>query len=215
MRWTETLASGLLEVAPDAIVVSDSDGGIVFANAAARAMFGADDLVGASVDVLVPPANPPMVERVRAYLGATQPDKRVGQPLRAVRRDGTLFSAEITLSVVEGHIFAVLHDLSGQTGADRARSLLASIVQSSHDAIVSTDLDGLVLSWNPGAERLYGYTAGEMLGRSKDLIIPPSRRADEAEIRTIVAAGGRVDPYRTSASAPTAPSSPCRCWCRP
>lgn len=197
MRWTEKLASGLLEVAPDAIVICDSDGEIVFVNAAARAMFGSDDLVGAPVDVLVPPANPPMVERVRAYLGATQPDKRVGQPLRAVRRDGTLFSAEVTLSVVEGHIFAVLHDLSGQTGADRARSLLASIVQSSHDAIVSTDLDGVVLSWNPGAERLYGYTAGEMLGRSKDLIIPPSRRADEAEIRTIVAADGRVDPYRT------------------
>ena len=198
MRWTETLAIGLLEVAPDAIVVSDGDGVIVFANAAARAMFGADELVGASVDVLVPPTNPPMVERVRAYLSATHPDRRQGQPLRAIRRDGTLFSVEITLSVVEGHLVAVLHDLSAQSGVDRARSLLASIVQSSHDAIISTDLDGMVLSWNPGAERLYGYTAGEMLGRSKDLIIPPSRRSDEAEIRAIVAAGGRVDPYRTT-----------------
>ncbi|MEV0562567.1 PAS domain S-box protein [Dactylosporangium sp. NPDC050588] len=197
MRWTETLASGLLEVAPDAIVVADGDGWIVFANAAARAMFGTDDLVGASVDVLVPPATPTMTERVRAYLGAVQPDRRQGQPLRAVRHDGTQFSAEVVLSVVEGHIFAVLHDLGAATGVDRARSLLASIVQSSHDAIVSTDLDGIILSWNPGAERLYGYTAGQMLGRSKDLIIPPERRADEAEIRSIVAAGGRVDPYRT------------------
>ena len=167
MRWTETLAIGLLEVAPDAIVVSDGDGVIVFANAAARAMFGNDGLVGASVDVLVPPSVPPMVERVRAYLSTTHPDRRQGQPLRAVRSDGTLFSIEITLSVVEGHLVAVLHDLSAQSGVDRARSLLASIVQSSHDAIVSTDLDGLVLSWNPGAERLYNYTAGELLGRSK------------------------------------------------
>ncbi|MET7426085.1 PAS domain S-box protein [Dactylosporangium sp. NPDC005555] len=197
VRWTEALAGGLLEVAPDAIVVSDGDGVIAFANAAARAMFGTQHLVGESVNVLVPPANPPMIDRVRAYLGATHPDRRQGQPLRAVRHDGTLFSAEVTLSVVEGHIFAVLHDLSGATGVDRARSLLASIVQSSHDAIVSTDLEGIVLSWNPGAERLYGHTAGEMLGRSKDVIIPPSRRDDETEIRSIVAAGGRVDPYRT------------------
>jgi PAS domain S-box-containing protein len=77
------------------------------------------------------------------------------------------------------------------------QALLASIVQSSHDAIVSTDLDGTILTWNPSAERLYGYPAERVLGWPVDALIPPDRRMDEAEIRTLVAAGGRVDRYRT------------------
>jgi two-component system, cell cycle sensor histidine kinase and response regulator CckA len=76
-------------------------------------------------------------------------------------------------------------------------ALFEAIVQSSHDAIVATDLGGSILSWNPGAERLYGYPAAEAIGRPADDLIPPEKRADEAYIRTIVAAGAHVDRYRT------------------
>ena len=76
-------------------------------------------------------------------------------------------------------------------------ALFEAIVQSSHDAIVATDLGGGILSWNPGAERLYGYPAAEAVGRPVDDLIPPEKRADEAYIRTIAAAGARVDRYRT------------------
>ena len=56
-------------------------------------------------------------------------------------------------------------------------ALFEAIVQSSHDAIVATDLRGRILSWNPGAERLYGYPAAEAVGRPVDDLIPPAGRA--------------------------------------
>ena len=52
---------------------------------------------------------------------------------------------------------------------------LASIIESSHDAVISTSLDGTVTSWNPGAERLYGYSAAEMIGHNADVLIPAVR----------------------------------------
>jgi PAS domain S-box-containing protein len=79
----------------------------------------------------------------------------------------------------------------------QAQHLLASIVQSSHDAIVAMTLDQRVLSWNPGAERLYGYTADEMLGEHIDRVVPVERRGDEREIVDLVASGGRLDRFRT------------------
>ncbi|MGI5243519.1 PAS domain S-box protein [Dactylosporangium sp. CA-139066] len=200
MRWTVRLAESLLEVLPDALVVTGDDGRVVLANAAARELFRREDMAGLSIDELVPPETHPMLPRLLAYMEGEHPLRRAGQPLRMVRRDGTQFLADITLSVVEAEegrfLYSAIRDTAAE-GFDPAQSLLASIVQSSHDAIVTTDLDGLVLTWNPGAERLYGYAAGEMVGRPKDLIIPPDRRCDEAEIRAIVAAGGRVDRYRT------------------
>ncbi|GGM09608.1 PAS domain S-box protein [Dactylosporangium sucinum] len=202
MQWTERLACDLLEVSPDAIVVTREDGRIMLANAAARRLFDREDgpFVGEPADVLVPPELRPLTPRVLAYLDGPHPPQRTGQPLSMIRRDGSQFQADVTLSIVQGedgrYLVTTIRDANA-TGADPAQVVLASIVQSSHDAIVTTDLDGNVLSWNPGAERLYGLTAGEMIGRSKDRIIPPDRRPDEAEIREIVAAGGRIDPYRT------------------
>ncbi|MER7008131.1 PAS domain S-box protein [Dactylosporangium sp. NPDC000555] len=200
MRWTVRLAEGLLEATPDALVVAGDDGRVALANAGARALFGREDLVGQPIDELVPPETHPLLPRLLAYMAGDHPLRRSGQPLRMLRGDGTQFLADVALSVLDAEegrfVYATIRD-TGTEGFDPAQSLLASIVQSSHDAIVTTDLDGLVLSWNPGAERLYGYTAGEMIGRSKDVIIPPDRRPDEAGVRVVVAAGGRVDQYRT------------------
>ena len=75
--------------------------------------------------------------------------------------------------------------------------LLASIVLSSHDAIVSMTLDRRILSWNHGAEILYGYSAAEMVGRPADLLIPEDRRTDEWEIISLVAMGARLERFRT------------------
>ncbi|WP_238013866.1 PAS domain S-box protein [Dactylosporangium sp. AC04546] len=202
MQWTERLAHDLLEVSPEAIVVTREDGRIMLANAAARRLFDRETgaFVGEVADVLVPPELRPLTPRVLAYLAGQHPQQRTGQPLSMIHRDGSQFQADVSLSIVHAddgqYLVATIRDANA-TGADPAQVMLASIVQSSHDAIVTTDLDGMVLSWNPGAERLYGLSAGEMIGRSKDRIIPPDRRPDEAEIREIVAAGGRIDPYHT------------------
>jgi PAS domain S-box-containing protein len=86
---------------------------------------------------------------------------------------------------------------AGEVLDPQTQALLASIVLSSHDAIISTALDGRILTWNHGAEILYGYPADEMIGRSTELIIPADRRADEREIISLVAQGARLERYRT------------------
>ena len=74
---------------------------------------------------------------------------------------------------------------------------LASIIESSHDAVISEGLDGLVTSWNPGAERLYGYSRAEMIGRNIDVLIPSRRRAAEQEIQDATARGEPMEQYQT------------------
>src|SRR5262245_23372169 len=81
--------------------------------------------------------------------------------------------------------------------ADEDRSLLAAIIESSDDAIVSKTLDGIVTSWNAGAERLFGYTAAEAVGRSITLIIPPDRRHEEDMILERLRRGERIDHFET------------------
>ncbi|MDI6105819.1 PAS domain S-box protein [Actinoplanes sp. NEAU-A12] len=195
----------LLDTAPDAIIVSRSDGIITMANRRAHDMFGypAEHLLGRVIEDLVPEEERPGHPGQRhAYLsGAHPPLRRL--PLRGLRRDGTVFPVEVSLSAVaapdgEMYVTAVLRDDTVQREAARTRSLLASIVQSSHDAIVTTDLDGRVLSWNPGAEALYGHPAADMIGRSIDGIIPEERRSDEEQLRRMVRLGGRVDRYRST-----------------
>jgi PAS domain S-box-containing protein len=80
---------------------------------------------------------------------------------------------------------------------DAAALHLAALVQSSDDAIVSKDLDGIVQSWNPAAERLFGYTAAEMIGRSIRAIIPADRQGEEDEVLRSIRQGERVEHFET------------------
>ncbi|MGC1764725.1 MAG: PAS domain S-box protein [Pseudolabrys sp.] len=77
------------------------------------------------------------------------------------------------------------------------RSLLASIVETSDDAIVSKNLDGVITSWNRGAERVFGYSAGEVVGQPITIVIPEDRQREEREILTRLGQGERIDHYET------------------
>lgn len=80
---------------------------------------------------------------------------------------------------------------------EETKALLAAIVESSDDAIISKDLNGIVTSWNAGAERIFGYSAEEMIGKPAELLIPADRVDEEASILTRVRRGERVDHYET------------------
>src|SRR5579863_6543659 len=83
----------------------------------------------------------------------------------------------------------------GQTVGARGR--LAAIVESSDDAIISKTLDGFILTWNPAAERVFGYSAQEAVGKSMMMLIPPDRRTEEPSILARIAGGERVDHFET------------------
>jgi PAS domain S-box-containing protein len=78
-----------------------------------------------------------------------------------------------------------------------AHAQLAAIVRSSHDAIISKTLDGVIVTWNHAAEQLYGYPAGEVVGRHAELLYPPERRQEESDILAQISRGERLDQYIT------------------
>ena len=88
-------------------------------------------------------------------------------------------------------------DITERKRAEQATRLLAAIVESSHDAIVSKSLNGVITSWNKGAERLFGYAAEEAVGQNITLIIPPERRDEERTIVEQLTRGERIDHFET------------------
>src|ERR1700719_2380748 len=88
-------------------------------------------------------------------------------------------------------------DITERKRAEEATLLLAAIVESSHDAIVSKSLNGVITSWNKGAERLFGYTAEEAVGENITLIIPPDHRDEERTIIEQLTRGERIDHFET------------------
>src|SRR6202158_3409821 len=88
-------------------------------------------------------------------------------------------------------------DVTERKRGEQATRLLAAVVESSHDAIVSKDLDGIITSWNKGAERLFGYPAEEAVGENITLIIPSDRRDEERAILERLTRGERVDHFET------------------
>ena len=88
-------------------------------------------------------------------------------------------------------------DVTERKRGEQATRLLAAVVASSHDAIVSKNLDGIITSWNTGAERLFGYAAEEAIGQNITLIIPPDRRDEERAIVEQLTRDERVDHFET------------------
>ncbi|MBV9332167.1 MAG: PAS domain S-box protein, partial [Alphaproteobacteria bacterium] len=92
---------------------------------------------------------------------------------------------------------ASLLDVGEQRRHEQVRQQLANIVDSSSDAIFSEDLDGLIVSWNRGAERLYGYAAAEVIGKSITVLMPPDLQTEERQILARVARGEHIESYET------------------
>jgi PAS domain S-box-containing protein len=96
----------------------------------------------------------------------------------------------------EGYVGGCL-DIHDQKEAAEARHRLAAIVESSEDAIIGKDLNGIVTSWNRGAEAIFGYTANEMIGQSILKVIPPELQDDESRILQTIARGERIQHFET------------------
>lgn len=122
---------------------------------------------------------------------------------RCVRKDGSHIWVNLTVSGVRDsagklkHFISVMEDISERRDAEAARSWLAAIVQSSDDAIVSKDLNGIITSWNSAAARIFEFTAQEAVGKSITIIIPQELRDEETHILRRLRAGERIEHYET------------------
>ncbi len=122
---------------------------------------------------------------------------------RFVRKDGRIIWGSLTVSLVRQaaglpHFALVLiEDITERQRTEEALLQYAAIVESSHDAIVSVTFDGVIFSWNPAAERVYGYTAQEANGHSTSIIIPPDKEAESSRILDRLKHGERIDSFET------------------
>ena len=123
---------------------------------------------------------------------------------RYVRKNGELTWVNLTVAGVRDanqqfkYFISVIEDIDGRKRAEEAQARLAAIVQSSDDAIISKNLDGTITSWNAAAERIFGYSSEEAVGRSiMSLIIPPELHEEEQQILRRLRAGDRVEHYQT------------------
>src|SRR5262249_12569186 len=96
-----------------------------------------------------------------------------------------------------GFVGGMAMDITDRLHAEEAQALLASIVESSQDAIVSKTLDGYILTWNTGAERLFGYSATEAVGRPITFLVPPELQDQERQILQRLRRGERIDHYES------------------
>jgi diguanylate cyclase (GGDEF)-like protein/PAS domain S-box-containing protein len=204
--WAEDKFRGLLESAPDAMVIVDADGQIVLVNAQAEELFGyrREELWGERVEMLVPDRDQGRhADHRTGYF--TDPHARsmgAGLQLNGRRKDGSEFPVEISLGPVETDdgtlVSSAIRDITDRREAERAMSHLAAVIESSDDAIISKTVDGTIVSWNPGAERLYGYSAAEAIGKPISLLVPAAHPDGVPEILARVRAGERVKNYETS-----------------
>jgi two-component system CheB/CheR fusion protein len=122
---------------------------------------------------------------------------------RTVRanEDGLVFLMRIrpyrTVDDVIDGVVITFVDISERVRLEEDRAKLAAIVESSDDAIISKDLDGIILSWNRGAEGLFGYAADDVVGKSITILIPPGRSDDEPAILDRIRRGEHIDHYET------------------
>ena len=198
---TITMAEGrtLLDLSPDAAIMIDALGSIVLVNEQAATLFGygQDELNGQPLEVLLPERfHPAHVAHRRTYV--TTPLRRpmgVGLDLVGRRKDGSEFPVDISLRPIlldqALHVIGAIRDVTAQRLLEHERVRLAerlvlqsTLINLAHDAIMVCDPISRVLSWNRGAEALYGWTEKEALGRVSHILlkthVPTSRAALEA-----------------------------------
>jgi PAS domain S-box-containing protein len=184
----------------DAIVSKDLNGVVQSWNAGAQRVFGytAEEMIGQSIMKLFPPDR---ADEELQILARLRRGERVDhfRTLR-MRKDGEIIVVSLTISPIwaaDGRIIGASKIARDITHEVELEEYFQAIVASSDDAIVSKDLNGIVKSWNAGAERLFGWTAREMIGESLLKIIPPDRQDEEPRILERLRRGERVDHFQT------------------
>ena len=194
-----TLLASIVNSSDDAIVSKTLDGTITSWNPAAEKMYGysADEILGKNISMVSHPDRPEEMEEILARI---RDGERVEhyETVR-VRKDGRRISILLTVSpILDGSgklvgASSVARDVTQRAGA----TLLASIVNSSDDAIDSKTLDGTITTWNPAAQRMYGYSADEILGKNISTLSHPDRPEEMDEILERIRKGERVEHYET------------------
>lgn len=197
------LLAAIVDSSDEAIISMNLDSIVTSWNRSAERLFGhkAEEAVGRNIALIIPPNR---LEEEATILDGLKRGQHIEhfETVR-VRKDGSMFDVSLTISPVKdpaGNVIGASRmprDITQRKEAERTTGLLAAIVDSSDDAIISKSLDGVISSWNKGAERTFGYTADEAIGQHITLIIAPDRQQEEVMILERLKRGERVDHFET------------------
>lgn len=195
--------SSIVESSDDAIISKDLAGIIISWNRGAELIFGyaADEVIGRPVTILIPKdrinEEPQILSRI------SQGEKVDHYETVRQRKDGSLLDVSLSISPIYDGSGAIIgaskiaRDVSSRKRVDADIARLAAIVESSDDAIISKDLNGIITSWNAGATVIFGYTADEAIGQPVTMLMPPERVDEETGILARIKNGEHIDHYET------------------
>ena len=201
LRDSEEFYRILFEGAAEGIMVVDIESrALLFSNPVMCAMLGytARELRRMRVDDIHPTDD---LEWVQAEFTAQAHGKPLASAIPCLCKDGSTFYADIhsTPLVIDGRMCNVgfFTDITERRRAEAANARLAAVVASSDDAILSKTPDGMIVTWNQGAERLYGYTAAEIVGKSESVLLPRGSKDQLTELLGNIHDGVAVEHYET------------------
>jgi len=197
LEASEARYRALFDHAQVGVVLADAHSMYIDANESACRMLGysRDELIGLHASDIVVDSEThhiaPALQEIHGYS-----EHRREWQFR--RKDGSVFPAEVVATrMPDGTLLGTIRDLSDRRLADDYRETLATIVESSQDAIIARDMDGVVTSWNKGAEEIFGYTAKEMIGTAFTRIIPGDKLWEEDGILLRISRGVGVGHFET------------------
>ena len=201
LKESEERYRAVVEQAAEGILLIDVDTKRVLeANAAYQDLLGysLEEILQLSLYNLVPYPAESMDCYVRQVL---EQKSYVSGQRRHRRKDGSLVDVEVSANLISygsrGTICIVVRDITERKQAEEIRARLAAIVESSDDAIISKTLDGTITSWNHGAEKIYGYSSEEIVGKPVSVLVPTDRPDEIPEILEKVGRGEAIDNYET------------------
>jgi PAS domain S-box-containing protein len=200
----------MLDALPAGAYTCDSAGLITYFNRAAVELWGREpkpndpiDRYCGSFKLFAPDGIPVPHDRCWMALALENGREYRGEEIIIERADGSRVNVLAHANPIRdasGKVIGainILVDISRRQESETSRRLLAAIVESSADAIIAKSLDGRILSWNSGAERLFGYTASEAIGAPITIIIPPERQDEEASILERMRCGERINHFES------------------
>jgi PAS domain S-box-containing protein len=208
LRERELQSRQLVNALPVALYTCDAQGRVMLYNKAAVALWGREPEVGkdlwcGSWRIYEPNGTPLPLDQCPMAVAIREGRSIHGKEIVIERPNGTqryVLPYPEPIRNAWGEVIGAVNmllDLTERKRAEATRELLAAIVDSSDDAIIGQTLEGVITSWNRGAERLYGYTAAEVLGKPLSLLIPPALSDDLPEILMHLQRGERIDHYET------------------
>src|ERR1700730_7065643 len=197
------LAAMLVASSDDAIIGKDYQSVITTWNPAAQRLYGysAEEVVGRNISFLLPPDR---LNELEAVLGrvAGGADAQHYETKR-VHKDGSLIDVAMTVSPIRDLSGAIVgtstiqRNITQRKKTETVAAEMAAIVDSSNDAIIGMTLEGLITTWNRGAEHIYGYAPPAMLGKNILLLVPPGRPVEVDVIAGMLASNARTESFET------------------